>query len=811
MNSSKFALRAAISLALGLGVHARVAAGAETAAVSAEPALEEIVITAQKRTEKLEDVAVAASVVSSDELLKQNAGDISDLNRLVPSVQLNGTINGRVPLGVRGISSVSNEGTVGLSSGVAIMIDGVPIPSDSRAGNALEDVQSIEVLKGPQATLGGRTAATGIINIVTRQPTDSWSGNFNVSATTDNEYRVNAFISGPLVDKLDFSLAGYYTTRQFPITNIQLDDKTDEKVQGVRGKLLIRPNDDLDIRLSARVGEDNSQGMNFVYTHVTPGIQLLTGAGGPPWYPSQSQLLGGITPSLTNLQYSSPVRAFSDVRDADGSIDVQYRLGGLTLASTTAYQDEKQTNEQDLFEVSDYFWNVLTQGGPGCGNACPPPFNNTQTQHEDIKQFSEELKLVSPVDQPFSYVVGLFYSDSKVIYSEFRGLLPALQNDAVTPDTKTTDLYGRLTWKFTDDDALVTGLRYNYDQISYSENETAYAVSFPPPVIVGPLSASASNSGSTVVGDISLQHHFAPHSMAYLTYARGYSPAAYNTAQALTPTEPVLGQAKKENINHFELGSKGTYLDNRVELNVALFDTKYQDFQVQVYDQQNSSINPPLILANAGGAETRGLELDTAFAATDYLRLDFNAAYIDAKFTDYAGAPCYYSTSAAGIGYNPAGCYQAVNGVEVAGPGQLSVKNKAGNTIPIVQNLDGVTMPNSPKFKFTVSADQRIPLPGPVDIALNANYTWTARRQMLVDQNPYGFQDAYGILNLSAGVQDKGGHWSVTAFVNNVFNKVYYTDIEDFWSSPWGGTSTVVGQPARDAQVYGGIRANYKF
>jgi iron complex outermembrane receptor protein len=806
MNSSKIAVRAAVSLALGLGAYARMAAGAETTAVTAEPSLEEIVITAQKRTEKLEDVAVAASVVSSDEILKQNAGDISDLNRLVPSVQLNGTINGRVPLGVRGISSVSNEGTVGLSSGVALMIDGVPIPSDSRAGNALEDVQSIEVLKGPQATLGGRSAATGVINIVTRQPTDVWSGNFNVSGTTDNEYRVNAFISGPIVDKLDFSLAGYYTSRDFPITNIQLDEKTKEKVQGVRGKLLFRPNDDLDIRLTARVGEDNSQGMNLVYTHITPGIQLLTGAGGPPWYPSQSQLLGGITPSYSNLKYSSPVDAYSDIRDTDGSIDVQYRIGGLTLASTTAYQDEKQTNVQDIFAVADYFWNILTEGGPGCGNACPPPFNNTQSQRDEVKQFSEELKLVSPVDQPFSYVVGLFYSDGKVIANEYRGLLPALLNVSVTPDTKTTDLYGRSTWKFSDDNALITGLRYNYDQISYTADETAYAVSFPPPVIVGPLTAADSSSSSAVVGDISFEHHFAPHSMGYLTYARGYSPAAYNTAQALTPSQPTLGQAAKENINHFELGTKGTYWDNRLTLNVAVFDTKYQDFQVQIFDQANTSINPPLILANAGGAETRGLEFDTAFAATEDLRLDFNAAYIDAKFTDYGAAPCYYPTSVAGLGFNPAGCFQVQNGAQVSGSGQKTVTG-----IPVVQNLSGATMPNSPKVKFTVSADQRIPLPGPVDIALDASYTWRDRTQMLVDQNPYGFQGSFGILNLSAGVADKGGHYSITAFVNNVFNKVYYTDIEDFWSSPWGGTDTVVGQPARDAHVYGGLRANYKF
>jgi iron complex outermembrane receptor protein len=142
----------------------------------------------------------------------------------------------------------------------------------------------------------------------------------------------------------------------------------------------------------------------------------------------------------------------------------------------------------------------------------------------------------------------------------------------------------------------------------------------------------------------------------------------------------------------------------------------------------------------------------------------------------------------------------------VSGSGQKTVTG-----IPVVQNLSGATMPNSPKVKFTVSADQRIPLPGPVDIALDASYTWRDRTQMLVDQNPYGFQGSFGILNLSAGVADKGGHYSITAFVNNVFNKVYYTDIEDFWSSPWGGTDTVVGQPARDAHVYGGLRANYKF
>jgi len=776
-------IRNAVLLACAATLPVSVWAQAESA--ESTGGLEEIVITAQKRTERLADVPVAASVVSSDTITKLNAGDISDLNRLVPSVNLNGTINGRVPLGIRGISSVSNEGTVGLSSGVAIMIDGVPVPSDSRAGNALEDVQSVEVLKGPQATLGGRTAAQGVINIVTRKPSNVLTGNLGLLATDDGEYRANGFIAGPITSSVDYSLSAYYTTRDFPIKNLHLDKDTNQKVYGARGKLLFKPTENVDVTLTARVGRDNSDGFNFVYTHLSPGIYLLTGAGGPPFM-SQAALLPGITPNLDNQVYSSPVNAYSNVDDTDFSLDLQYRLGGLTLGSTTAYQHEKQVNVQDLFAVDGFFWNELTGAGSGDPNA-PPPFYNTQTQHMDIKQLSEELKLASPTDQTFSYLVGVFYSDTKISYQLDRGLLPAFQNVDVRPRTKTTDLFARTTWKFTPSTSLVTGLRYNYDQLEYTYAQALYTASFPPPVIYAGLSAADSSSESTVVGDLSLQQRLGSDSMVYFTYARGYSPAAYNTAGNLTPATPKVGLAKKENIDHFELGLKGTYLDRRVTLNAAVFDTKYKDFQVQIFDQSNTSINPPLVLANAGAAETRGVELDTAYAATDHLRIDLNAAYIDAKFNDYPGAPCYYPDVPGGV---PAGCAGA----------------------PATQDLSGKVMPNSPKFKFVLGAEQRIPLGSSnYEAVLAGNYSWRDKAQMLVDQNPYGIQPSFGILNLSVGVRNASNKLSVTAFANNVFDKHYFTDLEDFWSGPWGGTNTIVGQPARDTNRYFGLRVNAGF
>src|SRR5271168_3619132 len=193
------------ALVLAAGVHptgARAENSADTVTT-----LEEIVITAQKRPEKLQDVPVAAQVVSAETLANANIADLSDLNNLVPSVQLNGTINGRVPTGIRGISSVSNEQTVGISSGVAITIDGVPVPSDSFDANNVAGVQSVEVLLGPQSTLGGRTAASGLINFTTRGPSSTLQGFAATTVTDDGEYRLEGFLSGPLSDRIDASLS----------------------------------------------------------------------------------------------------------------------------------------------------------------------------------------------------------------------------------------------------------------------------------------------------------------------------------------------------------------------------------------------------------------------------------------------------------------------------------------------------------------------------------------------------------------------------------------------------------------------------
>ena len=774
-------------------------AGTTTLAWAEEPGAEsdgplaEIVITAQKRTEKLSDVPVSASVLSNDALQRINAGDISDLNNLDPSVDLVGSFNGRVPLGIRGISSNANEATVGLASGVAIMIDGVSVPSDSVAGNQLEDIKSVEILKGPQSTLGGRTAAAGVINIVTRGPTSEAHGDISVTATNDHEYRFNGFIGGPITDILLGSISVYGNKREFPITNLLDGEKSNQDNGGFRGKLLIKPNDDLDITLTGAYQRSKSEGDNFVYTYITPGSFLLFGTSPPPLPPpvvatlSQGAVLAGVTPSMTNQTINTPVTSTSDAKDSMASVNVDYRLGDLTLSSTTAYQRETQFNLQDIFVNSSFYSNNFRDafaaiiGTPPGSPGTWATFNNTQFQDITVSQISQEFKLASSPDRQLNYVAGLFFSDSKVDLVTARTFTPAETDYDVESTTKTYDVYGRATWKFPSATSLIAGLRFNHDVLSYTYDQ----------LDGGGIHTANSDSSNAVVGDIGVQQQLAPHSMVYATYSRGYAPRVFNTgvysggnAAAPSAALPITAQ---EHIDSFEIGSKGMYFDQRLQLNAALFYTVYKNYQVQTSESIPGQVAPILGLSPAGKARTEGLEIDSVYAPTSLTRIGINMALIDAKFIDYTGAPCWG------------------NGVT-----QTDALGCTGTTTRS-QDVSGKTMPDSPRFKGDLFAEQKVPFGASAwEGVFGGTYAYRTRTQFQPDQNPQSIQGAFGLLNLNFSARERSGKYSITAFVDNVTNHHYYVDLEDFWSGPWNA-NTVVGQPARDANRFYGVRLQAGF
>ncbi|MDT7837000.1 TonB-dependent receptor [Aquabacterium sp. OR-4] len=742
---------------------------------------QEVVITAQKRTERLKDTPVAAAVMSADALDKANATDISDISKLVPSVQLKGSFNGRVPYAMRGISTSANQAAVGLTSGVAILIDGVPVPSDSTAANELQDVRRVEVLKGPQATLGGRTASAGVMNFVTQAPARSFQGSLGLTLTNDNERRGNLFVTGPISPLLAYSLSLYGQQREYPIYNRMRDEHSRSSGHGARAKLLLSPDKTLDLTLTARVAEGESRGGTFTYQHLTAGAELF------PYFPfnaghgvTQATALPGITPQYGNTDYASPVQMRSKTRDRDLSLTIDKRVGDHSFSSTTAHQRNRQDNVQDVPIVATYFLNDLRGPIPAPEAGGPPYYYNRQPIQVKPTSLTQEFKVASPLNQPLSYVAGLFYSDVKVDLSDNREMFVNPKIDAVHSSTRSLGLYGRATWTISPSDSLLTGLRYNRDQIRYSIQDFGNA-----------LSSAGSDSAKATVGDLTWRHKFGNDRMAYATYARGYKPRAFNTAQTLQAADngKSLAPVDKEQIDHYELGAKTTLLGGALTLNTAVFNTAYRNYQVQIFANDGTGYVNNLILSSAGKARTRGVEMDAVLNAGADTRVSASAAYIDARFLRYQGAACYPGQDSS------AGCITA-SGAAVG-----------------AQDLSGKTMPDSPKLKLTLGLDHGLAQTLlPWDLRVNAQYAWRSAAVLQANQNPYTRQGAFGILNLGATASSPDGKYALTLFVNNVTNRFYLVNAEDFFSGLWGATANaVIGQPARDAQRYGGVRFSMNF
>ena len=773
--------RAALSVSL-----IALVSGAEVAlAADATPATNntaEIIVTAQKRPEKLQDIPVAASVLSASAVAQEHVTDLSDINRVVPSVEIKGTFNGRVPYGMRGISTNANEGTIGLTSGVNIQIDGVPVPADSFAANNIADVSQIEVLKGPQATLGGRTASAGEINFVTFGPTAVPHFALDSVFTTDNERRVSARASGPITDTLLYSFAGTYADTPYPVTNTQLGVKSHAENYALRGKLKWQPSSDFDATLTGHYALSPSRGENFTFQYLTPGALLL---GAPPL---TQGLLYGTTPLVYgNTTYSSPVDMTSRYEDKDASLVLNYRLGTTTLSSTTSYFREQQYQSQDLFETQIYFFNFLTGGHA-------PPFNDQQSNTGYVKQTTQEFKLATDANRPLSALVGAFYSDSTTNGFGLRAFVGAPASAINISNTKTYAVYGRVTEKLSDQFSVIGGLRWNHDKISWDKSQL-----FDPTqgefqgcgagntVVPSACEWTLASSSSTLVGDFSAQYHPDRNVMVYASYTRGYKPAAFNTnwnfssLQSAPSAADALQTAptKGETIDSFETGLKAQLLDHHLMLDLAAFHTNYQNYQVQIFNNNIPGNLAGLLFLENAGARTQGIEADVTYAKAN-TRMMLSAAYIDAVFKNFAGAPC--------------------------APLQTSAQGCVGG----VQNLTGVAMPDSPKFKFTGSVTQTVPL-DKLNVLLGGNLSYRSSANFQADQNPETFQGAFALVDLNLGFQTKDEQATLTFFVNNLTNHFYNANMEDFFAAPFAGTANaVIGQPARDSHRYYGVRLSIR-
>lgn len=764
------ALMGVYSLSMFACPAAAFAQSTTTEAPAIKGQIQEVVVTAQKRKENLREAPVSAAVVSEESLVKSGVQTLDDVGKLVPSV-VAAPSGGNLRSGftMRGIST--SVITVGAPSGTAVMIDGVTLAPESMAAKQLTEIQNVEVLRGPQATLGGRTASDGVINIVTRAPEDTFAGRVGTTLTNDGQRLVEGYVTGPLAPQLKFNLSGYDGKTLFPTRSVNTGEHDQEKAKGVRAKLAYTPTKDLDLMLTATHSGLDNKGTFQSYIVVDPNAKYRG------FIPYRTALPAGINVSRDNFDYAVPGNPGTSAVDKMYSLVANYKLAGWTLSSITARQQENRDLVANVHDENADWAAFQTNG--------KYTWDMTQRSLLDVRTTSQEFKVVSPQLGILDLLAGAYYGHDETQFDFVRASFgipvgPTPLSLYRVADTKTKALYGRANWTLSANTTLVTGLRLNRDEIGYVYN-VRYNTT--PASASVPFTRTGTSSQNTTVGDVALRYKLGDNLMSYASYARGYKPAIWNLDGTVTPTNTFV-PVNRENVNAYELGLKGAFLNRRLTLNAAVFDTVYTDFQVQTFDPISPSSS--FALTNAGQASTRGVELDGRALLPADFGLNASLAYIDAKFDDYGAATCYTAQTAA------QGCLRAVNGTSY-------------------QSLSGTRLPNAPKWKFNIGLDRNLPFDNlPFDVTLSGTYTFQTEVNFDPNGNPIAVQGAYGILNLSAKLAERNGRYDATLFVNNALNRSYIAGITD-QGSRWGNLAALTAWRSRDAQRYIGVRLNAYF
>jgi len=730
---------------------ASLAIAISAAAATAQAALqiEEVVVTAQKRAESSQDIPVSVTAVSAQMLENMGVQSFSDLTKVSSSLTISESNNkNESPISIRGIGTYSFS--IGTEPSVLVVVDDIPVAKSGASFTNLVDVERVEVLRGPQSTLFGKNASAGVISITTKAPSEEFEGTLDLMAAEGEEYRVAGSVSGMVSDTVGVRLSAYTTDREGHIKNLT-DGKNINggEASGVRGKLVSNLSDTLAATVIVEYNktEDNCCAMTF--REATPGATFF----GVP------VLADDLTPSDENREVRQDGLTQSDATDSMVSVKFEYDAGDYSFTSITGFRDWEY---EWMIDVDGLDIFTLNQGGP----------YNTEL-------FTQEFRVTSPESDTFEYVAGIYYADTQNTREFARGPI-AVSNWIGTADSESYSAFGQANWSLSEQVNLVAGLRYQYEEVSTSfvDNLDGKSCS---------AGCEGSADDSVVTGKLALQYSPNDDIMLFGGYSQGYKGQTYDVTSAFnqaTADNPV----RAEESDSFELGIKSSLMDGRLQLNATGFFSDYTDFQAQSTVQNSETGTLAFQLNNVGALETQGLEVDAIALISENFRMNIGLAFIDASIKSFEGADCYSHQSA------EQGC----------------VPVEAGSSTN-AQDLSGKELANSPDFKATIGGDLAIPMNDmPFDAFVNFSYQYQDENNFSLLQDPGTVQEAYGIFNLSAGIESKGDEnsYRVTMFVNNVFDESYVTNIGPgtFTSKP-----VYVQNVPRNAERYVGLKVRMDF
>jgi len=554
-----------------------------------DAALEEIVVTAQKREQNLQDVPISISAVSSQDLARRNISDLTDLRGQVPGLSIGGSAgaNASNVFAIRGVPGLVQA--IGSGQATAVYLDGVYLSRPDAAVFSLDDVERIEVLRGPQGTLYGRNATAGAINIITRDPGSELRGGLDLTYGNYDTFRARGSLSGPLAGGFSAGLSGSYDKRDgYFINSVTSNRVDDRKSRTVRGKLRYVAPDEL---FTAALAGDWS-GFNNPVIFRNPYV----------------------FPSSTIVGLGDPKRVSFDPGSEALS---RQRTRSRGLALTMTY---KPSEAVDLTSVTS--WRLFTASGAMDNDATAVPLLASANTNRSETRSQELRGIVTMKRLRLTLGGNYFREDGRVA---FHTGAPNIPISLTNPIDKTTleawALFGQAELDVTDALTLVGGLRYNNEQRDFSIDYTQK----PPPV--GRFTQGQVKD-DVLIPSAGVNFRPMPDVLLYAKVGRGYQAPGFNGFPGANAS--VVDTFSSETLWAYELGVKAQFLDRRVTVNAAAFHYDYKDLQVR-------SVTGPGTAAidNAATAAVKGVEASLSAQLARGLRLGGQVTFLDPQYKDF--------------------------------------------------------------------------------------------------------------------------------------------------------------------------------
>ena len=716
-------------------------------AAAPERSAMDIVVTAQRREQRLQDVPLSLSVTTGETLAKSGTVNLIDLSQRTPGLKMNIGPQSNTII-VRGVGSGLNAG---FEQAVGTFLDGVYRPRSRTIPAALFDVERVEVLNGPQTTFFGNNTVAGAINITSRKPSQEFGYNAQaLYAPTDGQYIAEGAITGPLSDTLSARAALQVSGMNGYAYNEFLD-KDGPRLRDLVGRVSLRWHPSSSFQSDLRVDYARNRDTNSYINEITgcPPPSGFPAARGPcATYLAEN---GGVVDDVLNFRFANGLSGYR-LDMWEGGWTNRVDLGPVAINSISSYNHSKAA----------YFFNASSLPVAGVAGYLHQPFR----QQETYKLFTQELRLESTGDGWISYIAGLYYSHGKLVSNSLSSLynttVPGAAGAPVTgPNTpietnrnlyqtdQTRSVFGQVTARLSPQFRVNAGLRYT--SVKKDAHRTGI-VGIGGPVAsfndFTPLDAATQallyprtginnidfddphTTYDKLMPSVSLQYDVMPQVTAYASYTKGFKAGGYSDSN--TPN-----QFASESVNAYEVGIKGSALDRRVFFTLDYFYGDYSNLQ-----QSLTTIGPTGVsitrVGNAASSRSQGIEFTGSMSASDYVSFHASGSYIDSKFTDYANAAC----TALGVATSGSGC---------------------------VQDLSGRPTPFAPKFSGSFGATFTIPV-GLNEVRVEPNifysssYFMTPTDDPIVKQNPYSQAD----LRVGYGPGDKS--WEVAVIGKNLNN-----------------------------------------